>query len=292
MHDFFSDPPRAAVLGWPIAHSLSPLIHSFWLRHYALRGAYGRIAIPPEQLVSFFSNFEHTGLVGGNVTLPHKEHVLSLCAEVTPVAQEIGAVNTFWVEEGRLKGTNTDGVGFLANMDTIAPGWDANKGAGVILGAGGACRAVLWALIQRGFSPIFVVNRNIERAETLCRDFSYRAEAKSWTMLSEVLPYARLLVNTTSLGMKGQPPLNLDVDLLPEESFVTDVVYLPLQTELLQQAAARGLRTVDGLGMLLHQAVPGFEKWFGVRPLVTPALRAVLSAKLSAEKEEGGEDKS
>lgn len=271
---------RAAVIGWPIAHSRSPIVHSYWLREYGIEGSYERLGVPPEQIEEFLRTFERTGLAGGNVTIPHKEVAMRMCDEVDEAARLLGAVNTLRYEDGKLYGSNTDGIGFLGSLDAGAPGWDKAGGVAVVLGAGGAARAIIWALISRGFSPIQIVNRTVERAQDLVVRFGSGTQAHSIDVLPDLLPKAAILVNTTSLGMNGQPSMDVDLDLLPDNALVTDIVYVPLETDLLARARKRGLRTVDGLGMLLHQAVPGFEQWFGIRPKVTDALRAAVLADM------------
>lgn len=271
---------RAAVIGWPIAHSRSPVIHSYWLREYGIAGSYERIAVPPEQVEEFLRTFERTGLAGANVTIPHKEMALGCCDEVDEAAQVIGAVNTLRFKDGKLLGSNTDGMGFLGSLDAGAPGWDETAGAAIVLGAGGAARAIVWALKSRGFAPIHIVNRTVERAQDLASRFGEGVQAHGTEALAALLENTALLVNTTSLGMNGQPSMDVDLDLLPANCLVTDIVYVPLETDLLARARARGLRTVDGLGMLLHQAAPGFELWFGVRPKVSDGLRAAVLADM------------
>ncbi|MCC6981728.1 MAG: shikimate dehydrogenase [Bauldia sp.] len=275
---------QAGVIGWPVAHSRSPTIHRYWLRKHGLAGSYDPIPVEPERIAGFLRSFASSGFVGANVTIPHKEAALAAVAHATPAASAIGAVNTLWLEDGRLHGANTDAEGFLANLDQIAPGWDGAGGPAVVLGAGGAARAIIVALRGRGVLPIAVVNRTRERAASLAERFGDHITAHDWSELPALLGTARLLVNTTSLGMAGQPPLAIDLRPLPAGALVTDIVYTPLETPLLASARARGLRTVDGLGMLLHQAVPGFELWFGVRPEVTPELRAAVVATLGAHK--------
>lgn len=273
--------PRAAILGWPIAHSRSPVIHGFWLAEHGIAGSYGRIAVPPEEIAAFLAAYPDKGLVGGNVTVPHKEAAYRATAGRTDaIAARLGAVNTLWLEDGRLCGGNTDAHGFVANLDEGAPGWDAAPGPAVVLGAGGAAKAVLFGLESRGFGPIHLVNRTRSRAEDVAAIFPGTVRAAGFEDLPALLPAARLVVNTTSLGMVGQPPLEIDLAPLSPGALVTDAVYVPLETPLLAAARARGLATVDGLGMVLHQAVPGFERWFGLRPVVTPALRARLLADI------------
>jgi shikimate dehydrogenase len=273
---------RAFVVGYPIAHSRSPLIHSFWLKQAGIAGSYERIAVEPASFPDFARSLKVQGFVGGNVTVPHKETAFRIAAVDDPVARDLHAVNTLWLEGDTLKGANTDVAGFLANLDQEAPGWDGRLDHAVVLGAGGAARAVLYGLLQRGAEEILLANRTIERAQALALHFGPRVKALAWDKARQALAGADLLVNTTSLGMKGQPPLDLDLGNLPRMALVTDIVYVPLETPLLAKARALGLRTVDGLGMLLHQAVPGFERWFGVRPVVSAELRALILADIEA----------
>jgi shikimate dehydrogenase len=274
---------RACILGHPVAHSRSPMIHGYWLKAHGLDGHYGREDVTPEDLADFLLNLEGRGYVGANVTVPHKEAALAL-ADADETARAVGAANTLWREDGRLCATNTDVHGFLANLDEGAPGWDSSRGTAVVLGAGGASRAVVFGLKQRGFSRVTLVNRTIDRACQLAAEFGDPVTAAGWSDLTDVLAPAQLLVNATSLGMTGKPPLEIAIDGLPRDAVATDLVYAPLETDLLARARARGNRVVDGLGMLLHQAVPGFEKWFGLRPEVTPELRALVVADLMAAK--------
>lgn len=272
---------RACVIGWPIGHSRSPLIHGYWLEEHGLADSYERVAVPPEQIDGFFADFTATGgYVGGNVTIPHKEAAFRAMAHVDETARALSACNTFWLDAGTLWGSNTDVYGFLANLDAGAPGWDQRRGTALVLGAGGAARAVVFGLKQRGFDRVLLANRTIARAQELAQDFG--AMVIEWADLPRAMGDTDLLVNTTSLGMTGQPPLELDLAPLSPKACVTDIVYVPLETPLLSAAKARGNRVVDGLGMLLHQAVPGFERWFGVRPDVTEVLRAKIVADLLA----------
>ncbi len=271
--------PRAFIVGWPVAQSRSPLIHGHWLRLHGLPGSYERITVPPEEIDAFLRALPDSGLVGGNVTVPHKEVAFRIASEKDAVALATGAVNTLWIESGKLCATNTDAVGFLANLDDRAAGWDARPGVAVVLGAGGGARAVVWGLLARGFA-VRVVNRTLARAEELAARFGARVTAHGFDELPRLLADAALLANTTSLGMAGKGDLDLDLAPLPADALVTDIVYVPLVTPLLAAAAARGLRTVDGLGMLLHQAGGGFERWFGVRPTVTDELRALILADI------------
>ncbi|MGJ4858398.1 shikimate dehydrogenase [Labrys sp. KB_33_2] len=274
---------RAFVVGYPISHSRSPLIHGFWLKELGIQGSYERIAVEPAAFQAFATTLADRGFTGGNVTVPHKEAAFRLASVDDPVARDLEAVNTLWFEDGVLKGMNTDVAGFLANLDQEAPGWSDNLRRAVVLGAGGASRAILYGLIQRGAAEILLINRTLERAEALARHFGSKVKALAWDQAETALEGADLLVNTTSLGMKGQPPLDLDLSHLPKSALVTDIVYVPLETPLLAAARRFGLATVDGLGMLLHQAVPGFEHWFGARPEVTPQLRALVLADIEAQ---------
>ncbi|WP_051231950.1 shikimate dehydrogenase [Kaistia adipata] len=277
--------PTACVIGWPIKHSRSPIIHRHWLAELGIEGDYVRHAVEPEQVAAFFAALPDGPFVGCNVTVPHKEAAFAAVDQADAVATALGAVNTIWLENGRRLGSNTDAEGFIANLDQRAPGFDANPGPAIVLGAGGAARAVIWALKERGFAPIHVINRTRDRAEAMAERFGSVVRPAGWEDLPGLLPTASLLVNTTSLGMEGQPPLVIDLAAAPDALLVTDIVYIPLETPLLAAARARGLRTVDGLGMLLHQAVPGFERWFGVRPTVTPELRRLILADMGVVEE-------
>ncbi|MDH6264048.1 shikimate dehydrogenase [Bradyrhizobium sp. BR13661] len=272
-------PPAACLIGWPAAHSRSPLIHHYWLRTLGIAGGYVIEAVPPDDLRDFVLRLSLRGFVGANVTIPHKEAVLDLSAPDAR-ARAVGAANTLWFEDGELRATNTDVEGFLDNLDASAPGWDKAEEA-LVLGAGGASRAVVFGLLERGFKRINLANRTLARAEALAAQFGPNVHPLAWDGINDVLPRARLLVNTTSLGMHGQGALEVDVARLPPEAVVADLVYVPLVTPLLAAARARGLRTADGLGMLLHQAVRGFELWFGRRPEVTAELRALVEADLT-----------
>jgi shikimate dehydrogenase len=272
--------PRAACLiGWPAAHSRSPLIHHTWLRTLGIEGGYTIESVPPEDVAEFIAHLAHHGFVGANVTIPHKERALLLSVP-DERAKAVGAANTLWYDGDTLRSTNTDIEGFLNNLDASAPGWDSVEDA-LVLGAGGASRAVVFGLIERGIKRVHLANRTAGRAQALADRFGPDVLPVAWEAIGDVLPRAGLLVNTTSLGMKGQPPLQVEVDKLPSHAVVADLVYLPLQTPLLAAARARGLKTADGLGMLLHQAVRGFELWFGQRPEVTPELRALVEDDLT-----------
>ena len=275
--------PRAAVIGWPVEHSRSPLIHGHWLKTLNLAGSYERRAVAPDAAESFFRSFAESGLIGGNVTIPHKETAFACCDEVDETARALGAVNTLVLENGRLLGSNTDGLGFLNSLDHSAPNWDKSgekdgKSA-VVLGAGGAARAIIWALLARGLT-VHLFNRTRARADALADHFGSGVHVHGPEEMAAMLEGASLLVNTTSAGMGGNPALDLDLSPLPGSAVVTDIVYSPLMTPLLLLARARGLVTVDGLGMLLHQAVPGFELWFKRRPQITSELRRLVLADM------------
>lgn len=270
---------RACVIGWPIRQSRSPLIHGFWIRRYGLSGSYDKLEIAPEGLKEFVARIGPE-FAGCNVTVPHKEEVMAWLDGVDGTARAIGAVNTIWHENGKRLGTNTDITGFLANLDQLTPGWDAAPLNAVVLGAGGAARAVAYGLAQRRAARIAIVNRSVERAEDLVREFGANSSAHGYADLPDLLRSATLLVNATSLGMTGKPDLDVSLDTLNPDAVVNDLVYVPLKTRLLEEADRRGNRTVDGLGMLLHQAVPAFAKWFGVTPEVTPELRALIEVDI------------
>jgi shikimate dehydrogenase len=270
--------PAACLIGWPAAHSRSPLIHHHWLRKLGIDGGYSIEAVPPEEFAEFVLNLSHHGFVGANVTIPHKERTLSL-AVPDERATAVGAANTLWYEDGELRATNTDVEGFVDNLDAMAPGWDRAEEA-VVLGAGGSARAVVFGLIERGIKRIHLANRTGDRAQMLATQFGAAIEPVVWEVVADRLPRAGLLVNTTSLGMHGQGELDIDVGRLPPGAVVSDLVYVPLKTPLLAAAEARGLKTADGLGMLLYQAVRGFELWFGQRPEVTAELRALVENDL------------
>lgn len=272
--------PKACVIGWPVAHSRSPMIHGFWLDQLKIAGSYERAAVAPADFPDFVGSLAGQGFAGANVTLPHKETAFALCSKRTKTAETLQAVNTLWFEDGVLWGDNTDVAGFLGALDQDAPGWDRHAEKAIVLGAGGAARAIVSALLQRGVRKITVVNRTEARAADLAAHFGPAVDVAPHGALPEALDGANLLVNTTSLGMKGQPPLDVDLASLPAFAAVCDIVYVPLETGLLAAARKRGLRAVGGLGMLLHQAVPGFERWFGTRPRVTPELRALVEADI------------
>jgi shikimate dehydrogenase len=274
---------RAFVCGHPVAHSRSPLIHNYWLRQLGLAGSYERIDVPPNEFEAFLRDFPRMGFAGGNVTLPNKETAFALASETDEAARLIGAVNTLWMEGGRVHGANSDAPGFVANLDDGAPQWRQSRKA-TVLGAGGAARAVIYALKQVGIAEIGIVNRTLARAADLAGLFAPGPTAHTWEDFPSLLRETDLLVNTTSLGMGANTGPVLDLAAMPADAIVTDIVYVPLETPLLRAARLRGLATVDGLGMLLHQAVPGFIRWFGREPEVTEELRRLVIADLEAGK--------
>ena len=276
----------ACLIGWPAAHSRSPLIHHYWLRALDIAGGYSIESVPPEGFAEFVLHLSTHGYVGANITIPHKERALLLTAP-DERARAVGAANTLWYDGDTLRSTNTDIEGFISNLDACAPGWNGATDA-LVLGAGGSSRAVVFGLIERGIKRVHLANRSAGRAQALADEFDVKAHEFAvdispiaWTDIDRILPRAGLLVNTTSLGMAGQPELEIDVGLLPMSATVADLVYVPLLTPLLTAARARQLKTADGLGMLLYQAVRGFELWFGRRPEVTPELYAHVAADLT-----------
>jgi shikimate dehydrogenase len=269
-------------MGHPVAHSRSPMLHGHWLETLRIPGRYERQDVAPDLFPGFLRGLAQHGYVGGNITVPHKEAAFRAVDACDAAAEAVGAVNTVWYESGKLVGSNTDGLGFMAHLDACAPGWDAHDGRAIVLGAGGSARSIVHALLDRG-AAIAVVNRTLGRAEELARHYGHGVTAHSFADLPALLSRACLLVNTTSLGMTGQPPLAIDIEHLDTQAVVYDIVYVPLETPLLAAAKARGHRVADGLGMLLHQAVPGFARWFGVTPRVTPQLRALLETDIRAK---------
>jgi shikimate dehydrogenase len=266
----------AGVFGHPVTHSRSPRLHGFWLQRYGIDGAYIPLGVPPERFGTAVHALVDLGFRGANVTIPHKLAAFEICDEVVPFARRAGAVNTLIFRDGRIVGSNTDGFGFLESIREAAPGWRADAGPAVLLGAGGAARAIAAALFDAGAPRVTLVNRTAAKAEALARDLGGPIQVADRAPLED----AALLVNTTSLGMQGQPALELDLAPLPRCAVVADIVYVPLETRLLAAARGRGLVAVDGLGMLLHQARPGFEAWFGVAPQVDQALRDVVAADI------------
>lgn len=272
---------KSCVIGWPVEHSRSPLIHGYWLKRYGIDGAYQRMAVPPEGLDGFIAAMEAQGFAGANVTLPHKAAAAALCDRLTERAQRLGVVNTIWFEDDALCGDTTDGEGFLAALDEASRGWDARGGQALVLGAGGAAPAVIDAILSRGLA-VTVANRTAAKAEALAGKFG--CASVPLDAAARLLGDTDLLVNTTATGMKGDAGLPLDLSALPAHAIVDDIVYVPRLTPILREANGRGLRTVGGLGMLLHQAVPGFERWFGVRPEVSEELRALLEADVEGRR--------
>jgi shikimate dehydrogenase len=268
-------------MGHPVAHSRSPMLHGYWLRILGIRGTYELADVAEADFPQFLRGLKARGYAGGNITVPHKESAFRLVDARDEAAAAIGAVNTVWYEADRLVGGNTDGYGFTAHLDASVPGWERSARRSVILGAGGAARAIVHALLARGLE-VAVVNRTLARALDVARHFA-PASAHAWDELSSLLARTDLLVNATSLGMSGKPPLAIDLAPLRRDAIVYEIVYVPLETALLRAARSRGHRTVDGLGMLLHQAVPGFARWFGVTPTVTAELRALIEADIRAK---------
>lgn len=272
----------AGVMGWPVAHSRSPALHGYWLKEYGIDGAYVPMPVRPENLRRALQALPLLGFAGCNLTIPHKEEAMRAVDEYSPSAKRAGTVNTIVIHDnGTIVGSSSDGFGFLAALRDAVIGFNAAAGPAVVLGAGGAARAVVAALLDEGAREIRLVNRTPARAAKLAKTLGGEVRGVAWEDRARALADAMLLVNATSLGMEGQPPLELPLDALPQEAVVNDIVYVPLETQLLAAARARGNRCVDGLGMLLHQARPGFEAWFGIRPAVTPGLRDAVLATLA-----------
>ncbi len=272
--------PAACVIGWPVKHSRSPLIHGYWLRCAGIAGDYRIEEVAESDFGNFVQTLRARGYVGANITIPHKEAALQL-SEPDERAKAVGAANTLWFDEDRLRSSNTDVEGFLANLDASAPDWDRDLRVAAVLGAGGSARAIIFGLLERGAQQVFLFNRTLAKAQALRERFGERVLPLSWAAMAAHIGGVDVLVNTTSLGMTGQPALDIDLASLRKGAVVSDLVYTPLKTALLARAQQRGLRTADGLGMLLHQAVRGFSLWFGVMPDVTPELRALVEADLT-----------
>jgi len=269
----------AGVMGWPVMHSRSPVLHNYFFRHYGLLGTYVPLAIKPDDLGDALRGLRPLGFAGCSLTIPHKERALAIVDEIDPVAQRMGAISCVAVRsDGSLLGTNNDGYGFVHNILQHQPAWRADAGPVVVVGAGGGARAVAWSLAERGAREIRVVNRTLPRAQALAQEFGSPVKAIDWEDRHRALEGAAMLVNTTSQGMVGNPPLDLDLTTLPTSALVTDIVYAPLETPLLAAAKRRGNPTVDGLGMLLHQARPAWKAWFGIEPEITPELRALVES--------------
>ena len=273
----------AGVMGWPVGHSRSPLLHKHWLQQYGLNGAYVLLPVQPARLADAVRGLSALGFAGCNITVPHKVDAMALVDSVTPMARKIGTINTIIVQpDGSLHGVNNDGFGYIASLREAQPGWRADAGPVTVLGAGGAARAVLVALAEQGAKDVRLLNRTDAKAAALAAEFGAPVSALPWSTRHEALADAAMLVNTTTQGMHGTPALDLDLGPLPRQALVSDVVYVPLETPLLAQARARGNPTVDGLGMLMHQARPAFEAWFGVMPDITPELRRLMEASIQA----------
>jgi shikimate dehydrogenase len=267
----------AGIFGWPVDHSRSPRLHGYWLREFGIDGAYIPFATHPSKLEQGIRALPALGFRGGNITLPHKERALALVDDVTPLARRIGAINMLVVrEDGTILGDNSDGFGFIANLQQVQPDWRGGKGPAVLLGAGGAARAIVVSLLDAGVPEIRLINRTTRRAEEIAEAVGGPIKVLPWDSRADALKDAALLVNSTNLGMAGQAPLELDLRNLPKEAVVYDIVYVPLMTDLLKAAQQRGNRIVDGIGMLLHQGRPGFKIWFGEDAQVTPELRAFV----------------
>ena len=273
---------KACVIGWPITHSRSPLIHGYWLRQHGIAGSYEKVAVKPESAADFLRKLAANGFAGCNVTVPLKEIAFQTADEKDSSAVAVGAANTIWLEHGRIAAANTDTYGFMTHLSLSVPDWRERDKPVVVLGAGGAARAIVFGFLQAGVEQVLVANRTRERAEEVAAHFGPRVCAIDWAARSQAAGTAGVIVNTTTIGMKGEGDLGLDFGIMDERAVVADIVYVPLETALLAAARKAGLRTVDGLGMLLHQAAPGFEKWFGVRPRVTDELRALIVRDIEA----------
>ncbi len=267
---------HACVIGWPVEHSRSPLLHGYWLKKYGIDGTYTKRAVAPEAVAGFLQSLRANGYVGCNVTVPHKAAAFSAADEREDSAKAVSAANTLWLSDGKLVAANTDTYGYMTNLSQQAPGWDRRDAPVSILGAGGAARAIVFGFLDAGVSEIRVFNRTRARAETLAQQFGSCVKVFDWSQREAGSRDSAVLVNTTTIGMNGAGTLDLDLAGFDPECVVSDIVYVPLETELLRKAKSQGLRTVDGVGMLLHQGVPGFEKWFGVRPEVTDELRNLI----------------
>ena len=272
---------RACVIGWPIEHSRSPLIHGYWLKKYGIEGSYTKEAVRPEDVGAFLGSLAERGFAGCNVTVPHKEAAFAAAHARDASAEAVGAANTLWLDNGTLNAANTDTYGFMTQLSLSAPQWRNRDAPVCVLGAGGAGRAIIYGFLQAGVSRIRLFNRSRGRAEVVAHDFGLRVEVADWDQRTVLSRDAAVLVNTTSLGLKGAGDIGIDFAGFNSSCIVSDIVYVPLETAFLRSARLQGLATVDGLGMLLHQAVPGFERWFGVRPEVTPELLAVLESDIA-----------
>lgn len=269
----------AGVMGWPVAHSRSPVIHNHWIAKHGLKGAYVQLSVQPEQLGDAIRGLKALGFAGCNVTVPHKVRAMHWMDELHPVAQRMKAINTIVVrEDGSLLGMNNDGAGYVQSLRDADAAWRGDTGPVLVLGSGGAARAIVVALLDEGAPEIRLANRTRDKALELAHEFGPRVTVVDWSERNEAMAGISLLINTTTLGMHGQDPLDVRLDALPQTAMVSDAIYIPLQTPLLTAARERGHRTVNGLGMLLNQARPAFEAWFGVMPEITPELRAAIQA--------------
>ncbi len=275
---------KACVIGWPISHSRSPLIHNYWLKLHGLPGLYERVPVAPDELQTFLRSLKQQGYRGCNITIPHKESAFHLVDAVDETSRRIGSINTVWLENGSLHAMSTDGIGFCANIEQTVPNFSFIDQIVTVMGAGGSTRPIVDEMLRRGAREIIIANRTIERAVDIMRLFGPKVKAIKLSEVNNALPQAGLLINTTSIGLTGAAEIPVDLRQLPPEAIVADIVYVPLETNLLKRARVCNLRTVGGLGMLLHQAVPGFEKWFGVRPLVTSALYDHVAANITGAK--------
>ena len=276
-----SDSPfvLAGVMGWPVAHTRSPAIHNHWIAQHGLKGAYVQLPVQPDRLETAIRGLAALGFAGCNVTVPHKVSAMQFMDELHPTARRVAAINTIVVQpDGRLLGKNNDGAGYIQSLRDADATWRGDAGPALVLGAGGAARAIVVALLDEGVPELRITNRTLERAQELAKDFGDRVTVVPWTQRNAAMAGASLLVNTTTLGMHGQAPLDVALDALPQTAMVSDAIYIPLETPLLTQARLRGHRTVNGLGMLLNQARPAFQSWFGVLPEITPELRAAVQA--------------
>lgn len=273
---------KACVIGWPITHSRSPLIHGYWLSALGIDGSYEKIAVRPEAAPAFLAGLAANGYAGCNVTVPLKEIAFAAAAEKDASALAVGAANTLWLEDGRLCAANTDTYGFMTHLATTVPDWKRRDKPVLVLGAGGAARAIVYGFLDAGVGEVRIANRTRARADEVASHFGSRCHVVDWQSRSRAARECGVIVNTTTIGMKGEGSLDLDLAAVADDAVVADIVYVPLETELLASARRRGLRTLDGLGMLLHQAVPGFERWFGRRPEVTRDLRDLIVADIEA----------
>jgi len=276
-----SDSPfvLAGVMGWPVAHTRSPAIHNHWIAKHGLKGAYVQLPVHPDRLEAALRGLPALGFAGCNVTVPHKVSAMHFMDELHPTAQRVAAINTIVVQpDGSLLGMNNDGPGYIQSLRDADPTWRGDAGPALVLGAGGAARAIVVALLDEGVPELRITNRTLERAQALAEAFGDRVKVVPWAERNEALAGISLLVNTTTQGMHGQPPLDVALDALPAAAMVSDAIYIPMETPLLAQARLRGHQTVNGLGMLLNQARPAFKAWFGVMPEITPELRAAILA--------------